>query len=79
MFNKDYPYKSSESLTMRNQFKKLSFKLNKDLNQTFIEIAMMVFLKNFDKKVIGVEPCQNLANITIKKGYKTFLITGMYH
>ena len=31
------------------------------------------FLGNFDKKrVIGVEPCKNLANITIKKGYKIF-------
>ena len=76
MFNKDYPYKSSESLTMRNQFKELSFKLNKRFKPNLLlEIGSNdgAFLKNFDKKkVIGVEPCQNLANITIKKGYKTF-------
>ena len=31
------------------------------------------FLKNFSKKkAVGVEPCKNLANITTKKGYKTF-------
>ena len=76
MFNKDYPYKSSESFTMRNQFKKLSSRLNKRFKpDILLEIGSNdgAFLKNFSKKkAVGVEPCKNLANITTKKGYKTF-------
>ncbi len=76
MFNKDYPYKSSESLTMRDAFKKLSNKIKKKFKpNTILEIGSNdgTFIKNFNKKkVIGVEPCKNLANITKKKGYKTY-------
>lgn len=76
MFNKDYPYKSSESSTMRNQFKKLAIHLKKKFKpKILLEIGSNdgAFISNFDKKkVIGVEPCKNLANITIKKGYKIF-------
>ncbi len=76
MFNKDYPYKSSESSTMRRQFKNLSINLKKKFKPNILlEIGSNdgAFLGNFDKKkVIGVEPCKNLANITIKKGYKIF-------
>lgn len=76
MFNKDYPYKSSESSTMRKQFKNLSINLKKKFKPNILlEIGSNdgAFLGNFDKKkVIGVEPCKNLANITIKKGYKIF-------
>ena len=76
MFNKDYPYKSSESFTMRDQFKKLSIKLKKKYKPNLLlEIGSNdgAFLKNFDKrKAIGVEPCKNLAFITSKIGYKTF-------
>lgn len=76
MFNKDYPYKSSESSTMRRQFKNLSINLKKKFKPNILlEIGSNdgAFLGNFDKKkVLGVEPCKNLANITIKKGYKIF-------
>ena len=76
MFNKDYPYKSSESLTMRDAFKKLSNKIKKKFKpNTILEIGSNdgTFINNFNKKkVIGVEPCKNLANITKKKGYKTY-------
>ncbi len=76
MFNKDYPYKSSESLTMRAQFKKLSQKLKKKFKPNLLlEIGSNdgAFLRNFDKRnIIGVEPCKNLATITSKIGYKTF-------
>jgi hypothetical protein len=76
MFNQNYPYKSSESMTMRNQFKNLSIKLKKRFKPNLIlEIGSNdgAFIKNFNKeKVIGVEPCKNLAMITKKKGYKTF-------
>ena len=76
MFNKNYPYKSSESFTMRNQFKILSNKIKKKFNPGLIlEIGSNdgAFISNFNKRsVIGVEPCKNLANLTIKKGFRIF-------
>ena len=36
MFNKDYPYKSSESKTMRNSFAKLAKKIKKKFKPKFI-------------------------------------------
>tara|TARA_B100000795_G_C22796173_1_gene439426 strand:+ start:1743 stop:2921 length:1179 start_codon:yes stop_codon:yes gene_type:complete len=76
MFNKDYPYKSSESKTMRNSFAKLAKKIKKKFKPNFIiEIGSNdgAFIKNFDRKiVVGVEPCKNLAEITRKKKYKTY-------
>ena len=76
MFNKDYPYKSSESKTMRYSFAKLASKLIKKFDPNFvIEIGSNdgAFIKNFNKnKVVGVEPCKNLAQITKKKKYKTY-------
>lgn len=76
MFNHKYPYKSSESLTMKNSFKNLSKKIKKKFNpKLIVEIGSNdgPFLKNFDKKkIIGVEPCKNLALITKKKKYKVF-------
>ena len=76
MFNEKYPYKSSESHTMRLSFKNLSKKIkNKFKPIKILEIGSNdgVFLKNFNKKnIIGVEPCKNLAKITKAKGYKTY-------
>ena len=76
MFNKDYPYKSSESNTMKQSFKNLAKKIKKRFNPKFIiEVGSNdgAFIKNFDKKkVVGVEPCYNLAQITKKLGYKTY-------
>ena len=76
MFNKDYPYKSSESHTMRNSFKIFSKKIKRKFKpETILEIGSNdgAFIKNFNKKnVIGVEPCKNLANITKKLGFKIF-------
>ena len=76
MFNENYPYKSSESLTMRKAFKKFSIKIKKRFKpNTILEIGSNdgAFLSNFSKKkIVGVEPCKNLARITKKKGYKTF-------
>ena len=75
MFNKDYPYKSSESTTMKKSFKELSDKIKKKYNPKHIlEIGSNdgPFLKNFKKnQIIGIEPCGNLANITKKLGYIT--------
>ena len=76
MFNKDYPYKSSESFTMRKSFKDLAKKIKKNFKPKFIiEIGSNdgAFIKNFTKKlIVGVEPCKNLAQITKKLKYKTY-------
>ncbi len=76
MFNENYPYKSSESFTMRNSFKTLSSKIKKRFRpKNILEIGSNdgIFLKNFNKKtIIGVEPCKNLAKITQKKGFKVY-------
>ncbi len=76
MFNKDYPYKSSESNTMRKSFKDLANKLKKKFKPKFvIEIGSNdgAFIKNFNKKnVVGVEPCKNLAQITKRKKYTIY-------
>jgi SAM-dependent methyltransferase len=72
MFNNNYPYKSSESATMRISFKNLAKKLKKRFNpKKILEIGCNdgAFLKNFNKsKSLGIEPCKNLANLSRKKG-----------
>ena len=53
MFNKDYPYKSSESLTMRDAFKILSLRLKKHLNHELfwkLEVTMVPSLKILIRK-----------------------------
>ena len=76
MFDNKYPYRSSMSKTMLNSFKKLAQKVTKTFNPNFIiEIGSNdgSFIKNFDKKkIIGIEPCNNMANITKNMGYKTY-------
>jgi len=76
MFNSKYPYRSSMSITMRNSFKKLSDEIKKRFNPNLLlEIGSNdgALIKNFDKnKVIGVEPCKNLAKITKKIDFKTY-------
>lgn len=76
MFNAKYPYRSSLSYTMRSSFKNLSKEIKKKFNPNiFLEIGSNdgALITNFDKeKVIGVEPCLNLAKITKKKKYLTY-------
>ena len=76
MFNEKYPYKSSESNTMKKSFRKLSSRIKKRFKPKFLlEIGSNdgAFVSNFNRKtIIGVEPCKNLAKITRSKGYKTF-------
>ena len=76
MFNKDYPYKSSESNTMRKSFKDFANKIKKKFKPKFIiEIGSNdgAFINNFNRNnVVGVEPCKNLAQITKKKNYTTY-------
>ena len=61
---------------MKKQFKNLAAYIKKKFDpKTVLEIGSNdgAFIKNFNKKnVIGVEPCKNLANITIRKGYKIY-------
>ena len=76
MFNSTYPYKSSQSKTMISSFKILAKQIKARFNPKLtIEIGSNdgAFLFNFSKiKIIGVEPCKNLAILTKKKKYKTF-------
>ena len=76
MFNEEYPYKSSESNTMKKSFKDLAKKIkNKYKPRFIIEIGSNdgAFITNFNKKmVVGVEPCKNLAQITKNKKYTTY-------
>ena len=74
-YTDNYAHRASESLTMRSAFKKTAKKLKKRFNpRVILEIGSNdgVFIKNFDKsKVIAVEPCKNLADLT-KKQFKTY-------
>ena len=76
MFNDQYAHRASMSKTMLASFKKLAIELNQKFKpKKILEIGSNdgVFVRNFDKKkVIAVEPCRNLANLTNKMGYKTF-------
>ena len=76
MFDGNYPYKSSMSKTMINSFKKLSLKIKKRFKpRLFFEIGSNdgALIKNFNSsEVVCVEPCDNLAKITNKKGYYTY-------
>ena len=76
MFTNNYPYRSSMSKTMRSSFKNLSKYIIKKFNPNLLlEIGSNdgALINNFSKKkVVGIEPCLNLAKITRKKGYTTF-------
>lgn len=75
MFNSNYPYRSSMSNTMLKSFKNISTIIKNRFNPKFIiEIGSNdgAFLYNFNRKnIIGIEPCMNIATITMKKKYKT--------
>ena len=74
-YTDNYAHRASESKTMRDAFKKIANKLEKKFKPKIImEIGSNdgVFIRNFHKKkIIAVEPCKNLANIT-KKKFKTY-------
>ena len=76
MFTNNYPYRSSMSKTMRISFNKLSTEIKKRFNpKNILEIGSNdgALIRNFDKKkVIGIEPCNNLAKITSKMGFLTY-------
>ena len=74
-YTDQYAHRASESATMREAFRSIALKLQKRFKpKRVMEIGSNdgVFLKNFPKnKVIAVEPCKNLARLTIKK-FKTY-------
>ena len=74
-YTDQYAHRASESKTMRDAFKKTAHKLKKKFSPKLVmEIGSNdgVFIKNFSKrKVIAVEPCKNLADLT-KKYFKTY-------
>ena len=75
MFNNKYPYRSSMSQTMLKSFAGLAKKIKRKNKNKVLEIGSNdgAFAFNFNKKkIICVEPCNNLAKITKKKGYKTY-------
>ena len=76
IFNKNYPYKSSMSKTMQRSFSDLSKEIKKRFDPKLsLEIGSNdgALIKNFNnKKIIGIEPCLNLAKITRKNGYITY-------
>ena len=76
MFDDNYPYRSAMSNTMLDSFKKLAQRVTKTFSpNSIMEIGSNdgSFIKNFNKKkVIGIEPCGNMAKISIKMGYKTY-------
>lgn len=74
-YTNKYAHRASESKTMREAFKNTARRLFKRFKpKQIMEIGSNdgVFLKNFDKKkVIAIEPCKNLAQLT-KKMFKTY-------
>ena len=75
-YTKFYAHRASESKTMRESFKKVANNLKKRFKPKLtMEIGSNdgVFIRNFKKKeIISIEPCLNLAKITIKNGFETY-------
>ena len=76
MFNDEYAHRASMSKTMLSSFKNLAKKLKKIYKpKKILEIGSNdgVFIRNLSKKkILAVEPCENLARLTKRMGYKTF-------
>ena len=76
MFNRTYPYRSSQSQLVKNHFKKISQKIKKKYTyEKLLEIGSNdgSFSKNFSKKkIICIEPCLEVADILKKKKFQVF-------
>ncbi len=74
MFDDKYPYRSSMSKTMKENFLRLSNNLKKKYkHKKILEIGCNdgAFLKNFNNNdTLGIEPCKNIANLARKKRIK---------
>tara|TARA_E500000178_G_C16943917_1_gene717853 strand:- start:105 stop:1286 length:1182 start_codon:yes stop_codon:yes gene_type:complete len=76
MFNKTYPYRSSESLTMQKHFKEISIKIKKNFKfKNILEIGSNdgAFASNFKRNnMVCIEPCLDVGNELRKKKFKVF-------
>jgi methylation protein EvaC len=76
MFNSNYVYDSSRSITMLKHFESAAIDLQRRFNpQKTLEIGSNsgIFIKHFpNDKSIAVEPCDNFAELTNKMGIKTY-------
>ena len=76
MFNKTYPYRSSQSDTIKKHFKELSKKLKKKFKfKNILEIGSNdgTFASNFKKdNMICIEPCLDVGNELKKKKFKVY-------
>ena len=73
MFNNSYPYRSSMSKTMVNNFKTLALKIKKKFDhKKILEIGCNdgAFLEHFNGIAVGIEPCGNIAKLAKKKKIK---------
>ena len=77
MFNKTYPYRSSQSFSVQNHFKHLSKLIKKKYShKKILEIGSNdgAFAKNFNRSEITcIEPCYNVGNDLKKKGFRVFI------
>ena len=77
IFNKNYPYNTSNSFPMIEHFKNTAKKLIEKFQPTnVLEIGSNSgpFIENFKQEnSICVEPCSNFAEVTEKMGYKTYV------
>ena len=76
MFNSNYVYDSSRSITMLKHFESAAINLQRRFNpQKTLEIGSNsgIFIKHFpNDKSIAVEPCDNFAELTNKMSIKTY-------
>ena len=76
MFNKTYPYRSSESLLVKDHFKILSKKIkNKFMFKNILEIGSNdgTFAKNFSKQqIVCIEPCYDVGNQLRSNGFEVY-------
>lgn len=76
MFNNEYVYHSSNSVTMRKHFVDISKEIKVKFNpKKILEIGSNdgVFIRNFDKhQAVCIEPCGNFAKMTEEAGYTTY-------
>ena len=78
MFNKTYPYRSSESKSVKKIFKELSIKIKKKFRpKKILEIGSNdgTFALNFKKEnIVCIEPCREVALEAKKKGLDIYIV-----
>jgi len=76
MFNKDYPYRTGGSQTMRRHFKSAADYIKQNFEcEKILEIGSNdgTFLKNFlTNQAVSVEPCENFCDQLNNEGYRCY-------